>query len=245
MGGFISGVGGKQVETGFSETNNAGTYYGAADQGFQTIQNVMGKGFGLNPAQNAASTSGLPGSKVLGHAGGALSAIGLLDNVYDMTQNGVDANNGMNAASNALNVGSWGAATFGAAGGAASTVAAPLMAAGAAGLSLGMASNSYMSEKGWLGNNENGTGRSWSDMAGDWGTSWDEAAGGGALGTAAGIAGVLAGSVVGTAGTIATAPMVIGHGLWNGASAIGGGIGHAASAIGGGIADGVGALLSW
>lgn len=222
MAGFLSGLGSKG-EKGFNEANNAGTYFGAADQSWQTLQNMMGEAVGLNPAQNAASTTGLPGSKMLGHVGGAISALGLADNIYDMSQNGLNVGNGMNAASNALNVGSWGAATFGAAGGAASTVAAPLMAAGAAGLSLGMASNDFIADMGWLGghgSDPNKKGRSWSEMAGDWGAAADDWAGGGALGTAAGIGATLAGSVVGTAGTIASAPLVIGRGLWNGVTSL-------------------------
>lgn len=223
MGGFIANAG-KNGEKAFNETNNFGTYFGFADQALKVSEAARLAPFGFNAAEAASVTRTLPGSTALGHAGGAVSALGLVDNIYDMSQNGLNATNGLSAASNALNVGSWGAATFGAAGGAASTVAAPLMAAGAAGISLGMASNDWIADKGILGKDEaTGKGRSWSDMAADWGTAADDAVGGGALGTAAGIAATLGGSIVGTAGTILTAPLVIGEG----------------------IVDGIGALLSW
>jgi hypothetical protein len=232
MSGFIDRD--RDVRGAHNEANNAATLYGGADAMTKVIEHGMGTSFGMTSQQAANSARGLPGSGALGHVGGALAALGLANDIHDMTQNGINADNGISATSNALGVGAWGAGAFGAAGGTAATVAAPLMAAGAAGLTLGSASNSFMSDMGWLGQNSDGTGRSWSDMAGDWGAAADEWAGGGTLGTVAGVGATLAGSLVGTAGTIATAPLVIGRGIARGASA-----------VGSGIKRGVGALLSW
>lgn len=136
------------VQTANDVANNGATLFGAADAGVQVLEHSIFNLFddaangarGLfSPAGSAAAdaASGLPGSKLLGHAGGALAALGLANDVHDMTQNGINVDNGLSATGNGLGLGAWAAGTFGAAGGGAATVAAPLMAAGAGGLAVG------------------------------------------------------------------------------------------------------------
>jgi hypothetical protein len=111
----------------------------------------------------AGMSSGVPGSSALGHAGGAFAALGLANDVHDMTQNGVNVDNGMSATGNALGVGSYAAGTFGAAGGTAATVAAPLMAAAAGGLAVGGVMNSIADSEYALDENGMGTDDHWQD----------------------------------------------------------------------------------
>lgn len=149
---------------------------------------------------------GLPGGNILGHVGGALSMLGVVDNAVDMAQHGVDERNSVGMLGSGLGAASYLASV------APSLVAAefgPVGAAGAAGVALGSQSNDFIADTGLLGKNVDGeTNRSWSDMASDWGMAADEAAGGGALGTAAGLAATTAGSLVGTAGTVASSGLV-------------------------------------
>lgn len=147
--------------------------------------------------KGAAAPSGLPGSGPLGYIGGALAALGLANDVYDMSKRGVNGENGLNATSNALGV--------------ASMIPGPVgmvAASGAAGMAFGSQSNKMVADSGLLGENVDGSSRNWSDMAADWGTAADEAVGGGALGTVAGVGATLAGSAVGTGATVAGSGLV-------------------------------------
>jgi hypothetical protein len=149
---------------------------------------------------------GLPGGNFLGHLGGALSVLGVVDNAVDIAQHGINENNSVGMLGSGLGAASY-AATL--APGLVAAEFGPVGAAGAAGVALGTQSNEFIADTGLLGKNVDGkTNRSWSDMASDWGMAADEAAGGGALGTAAGLAATTAGSVVGTAGTVASSGLV-------------------------------------
>jgi hypothetical protein len=219
----------KDVKQASEGANTAATLFGGLDSFTKVVQHSNAMKAGMSSAQAAQSATGLPGSKPLGHVGGALSALGLANDVHDMTQNGLNVNNGLSATSNALGLGSWAAGTFGAAGGTAATTAAPLMAAGAAGLTLGTAGNEYAKELGWAGKGSDGKNRSWSDMAGDWGAAGYEK-GGHWLGIPALAGGIL----VGGAGAAVTGTMAAGRA-----------VGRGAKSVGRGIKRGVGALLSW
>lgn len=184
MSGFMQQAP-QTVQDANTHSNNAVTLYGAADAFRQTSQWAPAVQGGLSPSigrLNAATTPlnagnpltgatkhaddivGLGGntaSKFLGHAGGALAGLGLANDIYDMTQNGFTVDNTMSGAGNALGVGSWAAGTFGAAGGGLSTVAAPLMAAGAGGLAIGGLMNSIADSKYALDENGQGTDDRW------------------------------------------------------------------------------------
>ena len=153
--------------------------------------------------RGSPNPQGLPGSGVMGHIGGALAALGLANDAYDMSKRGVNGENGLSAASNALGVGAWLAS---------GTPAGALMASAAGGMAYGGAANNYIADTGTLGKNVDGSNRNWSDMAADWGTAADEAVGGrrSRHGGRPGIGATVAGSVVGTAGAIGTSAMVAG-----------------------------------
>lgn len=208
MGGFIDPERNK-VSRAASDGNNGGTVLGAVDaachapSATQVTRSVMRTGFGAEAALGARS---LPMSGMLSYAGGALSALGLADNVYDMAENGANANNVTNAASNVLNVASSGAAIFGAEGGAAATTLGPLAAAGALGLTIGSVGNASAKRRGWAGQNDEGENRSWSELAADWG-SYTRAGvtgvtGNETMGFLGGLGGTLGGSIVGAGGAL-------------------------------------------
>lgn len=170
--------------------NGKATELGAIDA-FAKAPGVMG---------GVANPAGIPGSNVLGPIGGALAALGLANDIADMSKRGINAENGLDALGNGLGVGAWLAG---------STPAGLLMGAGAGGMAVGNASNNFIADTGVLGKNVDRSSRNWSDMAADWGTAADEAVGGGALGTAAGLGATVAGSVVGTGGAIATSGLAL------------------------------------
>jgi hypothetical protein len=164
--------------------------------------NEAATGFGLLDSLTKVASKGaqaLPGSKLMGPIGGALAGLGLANDITDMTERGINSENGLNAVGNALSLASLIPGPAGA-----------LSAAASGGLAIGSASNDFVSDRGWLGQNVDGSNRSWSDMAADWGTSAEEAVGGGGLGTAAGLAATGVGSLVGMYGTVASAPLVVG-----------------------------------
>ena len=182
-----------------------------------SVNNAATVAGGLDVASQATGQGAIPGSGALGHVGGVLAALGLANDLYGISQDGLTNGNGTSAVGNGLGLGAYIAG---------SSPAGMVMAAGAGGMALGNMSNSMISDSGLLGDNEyehdadgNPVGRSWSDMAADWGTSADEWAGGGNWGTAAGLAATAAGSFVGTAGTIATAAPSVAHGAYEMGSA--------------------------
>ena len=206
--------------------NNLGTLYGAADGVCKAAQapiNVSTSSIeGLGP--RAARAAGLPGSGAMSYVGGALSALGLVDNSVDIYRNGANAANVTSAASNGLNVGASVAGILGAPGGAAAGVVAPALGAAALGLTIGSEGNSIAKEKGWLGQNESGENRNWSDMAADWGRSTNEAitnyTGSPKLGYVAGMGNTLGGSILGVGGAVASSV----YGLGSGVKTIAGGM---------------------
>jgi hypothetical protein len=135
-----------------------------------------------------------------------------------------------------------GAAALGAFGsGAAATALGPIGAIAG----LGMLGNDYVGEKGWLGKNEDGSGRTWAD----WGTdtvsggydSMKEGMGGGTgAAIAAGIASAplaLGVGALGLAGAVGTGVCAAGEGIWEGVKGVGGWMGETGSAIGSGVSD--------
>ena len=247
----------------------------AAQQGVDRTNTLVTE-VGVADAALAAGGGGLGGSW-LGPLGGALAAVGLAQDVGDISEQGLNADNGLSAAGNAMGLGSFGLGALantpmmanwalgGASGGAALAGAGGLsatmggiaaagtgavcaagsavLAAGAAGVGLGTASNQFMSDTGLLGENADGTGRSWSDWGADTAVDADqwvaEATGSETLGTIAGLGTCLGTSLVGTAGTLATAPLAIANAVF------GSGVGETVGAVGGAIGSAVGGATSW
>jgi hypothetical protein len=162
--------------------------------------------------------------------------------VADMVTNGLTGDNVTSAMTNGLGAGAWGAGTLGAAGGTAATVAAPLMAAGAAGVTVGGYGNDVVEDLGWLGESDsvdkNGRrkNRNWSDLAADWAYNADSTAG--AVGK------FLAGSIIGAGGAAGTAVIGAGRAVAGAATDGGNAVGRAIGLWGSPLFDGVGAQIA-
>jgi hypothetical protein len=210
--------------------NSATTNLGAVDAALKAkeatrLVDISAKAVPHGAAYKAADAAGygLPGSGALGHVGGALAAFGFGMDIANIVENGLTGDNMTSALTNGLGAGSWMAGTAGVAGGAASTVAAPLMAAGAGGLTVGSYGNGVVEKLGWLGKSgevdKNGEqkNRNWSDLAADWAYDADS--------TAGTIAGFVAGTVAGGIGAAGTA-------VYGAGRAVRGGVADGANALG-------------
>lgn len=151
-----------------------------------------------------AATTGVGGAGgVMGGIGLGLSGYGLAKNIHNIATEGANEENVPDTLFNATGVGS---GIAGLVGGTATTVAAPLLTAFAAGGAIGGAGNNYAKKKGLAGKNDEGKNRSWSEMAADWGRSAQEFGGDGLIGDALGVAGTYYGSLAGAAGALLSTP---------------------------------------
>lgn len=115
-------MGDKQVSNPTNDINTAATLYGGVD----AAMDVAGTAPGVMKSA----------SPFMSGFGGGLAAFGLGWDAADIATNGLNVDNGLSATGNALGVGSTIATAAGA------TTAAPLLAAGSAGLAIGGAMNS-------------------------------------------------------------------------------------------------------
>jgi len=197
-------------------------------EGFHTVR---GGALGMQAMEAAHLEHGLHGAGVsnwlapLALASGVNSLING-PNVTDKIQGGLETVSGgvgtMGLAGAGLtSAGATGAGTALTGAAAAAAPVAAVAGAGAAGMALGNAGNNFMSRHGWIGQNEDGSNRNWSDMAADWGTSAREWAGGdGFWANAAGIGATLGGSIIGAGGAALSGIASIGESIGSGIASI-------------------------
>lgn len=189
--GFFSNV----LETAGSLETTAG----AADTGNELLNAGAGA---------AAIGDGLGGMKALGGMGGlgmGLAGIGLGKSIHSIATEGA---NGENMSDGFFGLAGLTAGASTLAGGAAATVAAPLLTSLGVGGAIGNAGNKYAKEKGYAGKGADGENRTYSEMAADWGIAAKKAGGKGLLGDVLGVGATAGGSLVGGALSIGSFGMM-------------------------------------